>query len=107
MPGLHVTIDPENPISVAICDGCGFEWNRNKLQWQYQWGGEKLYNTGFLKCPYCLDVPQEQLKNPDLTADPVPIKDPRPDIKNDTDLIDTESLEDILGENDDQITTEN
>ncbi|MEY4372176.1 MAG: hypothetical protein RL219_945, partial [Actinomycetota bacterium] len=24
MPGLHVTIDPENPISVAICDGCGF-----------------------------------------------------------------------------------
>lgn len=106
MPGLHVTIDPENPISVAMCDGCKFQWTRDKLQWQYQWAGLRLINTKLLKCPLCLDVPQEQLRNPNLTADPVPVRNPRPDIKNDTDNIDTEDLDHILGEDDDPITTE-
>lgn len=106
MPGLNVTIDPENPVSVAICDGCRFEWTRDKLQWQYQWGGTHLYNTHFLVCPRCLDVPQEQLRNPDLTADPLPVRDPRPDIKNDTDDIETESEVDIDTESDVDITTE-
>lgn len=106
MPGLHVTIDPENPISVAMCDGCKFQWNRNKLQWQYQWAGNELINLRLLVCPLCLDVPQEQLRNPDLSADPIPVRDPRPDIQNDTDDIETEAEVDIDTESDVDITTE-
>lgn len=107
MPGLHVTIDPENPISVAICDGCGFEWLRTKLQWQYQWAGNELINRKLLHCPLCLDVPNEQLRNPNLKADPVPVKNPRPDQKNDVDDIMTEGLDFLDTESDDYITTEN
>ena len=107
MPGQHVTIDQENPISVAICDGCGFSWLRTKLQWQYQWYGNTLSKTGFLHCPLCLDVPNEQLKNPSLSADPVPVKNPRPDQKNDVDDIMTEALDFLDTESDADITTEN
>ena len=107
MPGLHVTTDPENPISVAICDGCAFSWNRDKLQFQWDYNGSGLYNTGFLHCPLCLDEPQAQFLNPELSADPLPIENPRPDFKNDTDDIETEAEVDIDTEADVDITTEN
>lgn len=107
MPGLRVTIDAENPISVAMCDRCAFQWNRDKLTWQYDWRGNTLTNLRILVCPLCLDVPQEQLRNPQLTADPVPVRDPRPDTKNDVDDIMTEGLDFLTTESGDDITTEN
>jgi hypothetical protein len=107
MPGLHVTIDPNNPISVAMCDRCKFQWNRTALQWQYDWRGNSLVNLRQLVCPYCLDEPQEQLRNPQLTADPIPVRDPRPDTKNDTYNIQSETPENLLTDTDFAIDTEN
>ena len=52
-------------------------------------------------------MPNEQLKNPSLSADPVPVKNPRPDQKNDVDDIMTEALDFLDTESDADITTEN
>lgn len=106
MPGLRVSIDSENPISVAMCDRCKFQWNRTALQFQWDWRGNVLTNLNILVCPLCLDVPQEQLRNPQLSADPIPVRNPRPDIQADSDYISTENLDFLMTEGDDFIKTE-
>lgn len=35
--------------------------------------------TGFWVCPSCNDVPNEQLRTPNLRPDPIAIANPRPD----------------------------
>lgn len=77
---------PSSPKAYAICDGCGFLYNHNRLNWQYQYAGRQLQNLRLLVCSRCLDVPQPQLKSRTLPPDPVPIQNPRPqnyDVEND------------------------
>ncbi len=66
-----------NPRAHAICDRCGFRYNHDDLQWQYDWAGASLINRGILVCSQCMDVPQEQLRAIIVPADPVPVLNPR------------------------------
>lgn len=43
-----------------------------------EYNGTGLYNTRFLVCDTCLDVPQAQFLNPILPPDPLPVQNPRP-----------------------------
>lgn len=76
-PHGRASVSSRNPRAFAICDRCGFLYNHDRLQWQYQWAGASIYNTRKLVCPTCLDVPQEQLRAIVVPADPVPIQNPR------------------------------
>lgn len=66
-----------NPQAHAICDRCGFRYNRVDLSWQYDWRGAALQNVRILVCNTCMDTPQEQLRAIVVPADPVPIDQPR------------------------------
>lgn len=66
-----------NPQAHAICDRCGFRYNRVNLNWQYDWRGASLQNVRILVCNTCMDTPQEQLRAIVVPADPVPIDQPR------------------------------
>jgi len=70
-------VSSKNPRAFAVCDGCGFLYNRIDLQFQYQWMGPRTQSTNMLVCEDCLDVLQEQLRTIILPPDPVPIEDPR------------------------------
>lgn len=70
-------VSSRNPNAFGICDRCGFLFNHNRLQWQFDWAGAGLINKRILVCSECLDVPQEQLRAIVVTADPVPIQNPR------------------------------
>jgi hypothetical protein len=72
-------VDPSSPSAFGVCDRCGFLYNLATLQWQFQFNGVGLYNTRFLVCPTCLDVPQPQLLNPLLPPDPMPVMNARPE----------------------------
>src|SRR5215475_8346047 len=72
-------VSRRNPRALAICDRCGFRFNHDQLQWQFQWAGPRLQNLRILVCRTCLDVPQEQLRTIILPPDPVPNRDPRPE----------------------------
>lgn len=75
-------VNPRSPRAFGICDRCGFRWNRNDLIWQLDWRGSQLQNLRILVCRRCLDVPQEQLRSYSPPPDPIPIRDPRPDLSN-------------------------
>lgn len=62
-----------NPEAHAICDRCGFRYNFNDLEWQFDWRGPTLQNLRILVCDRCLDTPQDQLRAITLPADPGPI----------------------------------
>jgi len=66
-----------SPQAHAICDRCNFRFNHVDLQWQYDFAGSGLINKQILVCRRCLDTPQEQLRAIILSADPVPILNPR------------------------------
>lgn len=68
---------PSNPQAHAICDRCGFRYNRVDLNWQYDWRGASLQNVRILVCSTCMDTPQEQLRAIVVPADPMPIDQPR------------------------------
>ena len=68
---------PSNPQAHAICDRCGFRYNRVDLNWQYDWRGATMQNVRILVCNTCMDTPQEQLRAIVVPADPVPIDQPR------------------------------
>jgi len=80
-----------SPEAHAICDRCGFRYNFNDLQWQYDWRGATLQNIRILVCDICNDTPQEQLRAITLPADPVPIINARPELysQDSTDYIGT------------------
>jgi hypothetical protein len=73
----YLSIDKNHPTATANCDRCGFFYNHNKLNWQWEYRGTGLVNLNILVCPKCLDVPNPQLKVIILPPDPVPIKNPR------------------------------
>lgn len=66
-----------NPMAHAICDRCGFRYNRVDLNWQYDWRGATRQNIRILVCNTCMDDAQEQLRAIVVPADPVPIDQPR------------------------------
>lgn len=78
-PHGHARANRRHPRAWAICDDCGFLYNKFELQWQYEWAGARTQNTNQLKCPKCLDVLQEQLRVIVLPADPTPVSNPRPE----------------------------
>ena len=65
------------PQAQAVCDFCGVRYNHPHLSWQYEWGGSKLFNTGFLTCRRCASIPQDQFRSLILPGDPRPIANPR------------------------------
>ena len=71
--------DPHNPRAWAICDACGFLYDKQDLNWQFEWFGPRTQNTNMLKCDRCLDVLQEQLRSIVLPSDPEPVANPRPE----------------------------
>jgi hypothetical protein len=61
------------PRAFAVCQRCGMWYNRDQLNFQYEWRGATLQNIYILVCEQCMDVPQEQNRAIILPADPVPI----------------------------------
>lgn len=59
------------------CDRCSFIYSHADLQWQYEWAGTKLQNTGWLVCQKCLDQPSAILRTIIPGPDPKPIPNVR------------------------------
>jgi len=76
-PHGRASVSSRNPRAFGICDRCGFLYNHHKLQWQFDYRGAALMNIRILVCETCLDVPQNQLRNIILPADPTPIMNAR------------------------------
>lgn len=76
----RATVDPRRPQAWGICDRDGFRHNRRDLRWQYQWQGATIQNQRILVCQRCYDELQEQLRAYAVPPDPIPIRDPRPDL---------------------------
>lgn len=74
----HAEISRVNIRPLGVCDRCGFTYNRDRLQWQYQWAGAKEMNQKILVCRSCMDQPQTQLKTLRIPPDPSPILNARP-----------------------------
>lgn len=79
-PHGHAYVDAASPRAWATCDGCGFLFNLEKLDFEREWEGPQLVNQHFLVCWRCKDKPQEQFRTIVPPADPEDIRDPRPDI---------------------------
>jgi hypothetical protein len=95
-------VDPSNPAAFGTCDRCCRIYNLRDLAFQYQYNGTGLYNTRFLVCSPCMDVPQPQLLNPVLPPDPMPVLNPRPFNfeQAEVDFLNTQSFEDMLTQDD-------
>lgn len=96
-------VNPSRPAAFAICDRCGGLTNHRDLLPQYDYNAVGLYNTQLLVCERCLDVPQPQNLQPPLSADPLPVSDPRPenyDFYNDNTLATTNDITFITEDDD-------
>lgn len=78
-PHGRAEVNARRPRAWATCDRCGMLYNHFRLDWQFQWTGNQLFNERILVCPRCMDKPQEQLRTIILPADPIPIANPRPE----------------------------
>jgi hypothetical protein len=79
-PHGRADISARNPRALGVCDRCGFLYNLDRLQWQWDWQqGPRLKNLRILVCPDCLDVPQENGRTIVLPPDPVPVANARPE----------------------------
>jgi hypothetical protein len=76
-PTGHARVSSTNPRAFARCDRCGFIYNLENLQFQFEWSGTRLFNTNLLVCDPCLDEPFEQLRTITLPPDPVAVEDAR------------------------------
>lgn len=77
-PKGHMRVNARSPRAAAICDMCGFQYNRETLRPQMIYAGNALIWGGFLHCPTCLDVPNWRRQPPMvLPADPEPVIYPR------------------------------
>lgn len=68
-----------NWSATGVCDRCGFRYQLDALKKQFAFGGTGLYDTGYLVCRHCLDVPNQQNRALILPPDPIPRVNPRPD----------------------------
>ncbi len=79
-PHGRAQISAKRPRATAICQRCGFMYNLDNLQWQWDWQqGPRLFNLRIQVCEPCLDVPQESGRTIVLPEDPVPVKYPLPE----------------------------
>lgn len=74
-------VDPTDPEAAARCDRGGEIVRRSQLAPQMAWRGDRLMPTGWLVCARHMDVPQPQDRTKRLTPDPVPVREPRPDLE--------------------------
>lgn len=79
-PHGRAQISARAPRALGICDRCGFMYNLDELQWQWDWlQGPRLFNLRIQVCRTCLDVPQENGRTIVLPPDPTPVQNPRPE----------------------------
>lgn len=79
-PHGHAQISARAPRALAICQRCGFMFNLDDLQWQWDWQqGPRLKNLRYKVCRTCLDKPQENGRTVVLPPDPVPVMYPLPE----------------------------
>lgn len=79
-PHGRASISAKWPQALAICQRCGFTFNKVDLQWQYDWKmGPRLFNQGIQVCQSCLDVPQQSGRTVVLPPDPVTVDYPLPE----------------------------
>lgn len=79
-PHGRAQISVKKPRALAICQRCGFQYNLDMLQWQWDWQqGPRLFNLRIQVCETCLDAPQESGRTIVLPEDPVPVKYPLPE----------------------------
>jgi hypothetical protein len=78
-PHGRADISATKPRALGVCQRCGFLYNHDRLQWQFQYGAMRLINLRILVCQTCLDQPQIQLRTILLPPDPVPIEYPVPE----------------------------
>jgi len=74
----YYTPNPENPEARGICDRSGFVFKHSDLVRQMEWRGDALEWTGLMVGRPFLNKPNEQLRNPPLFPDPVPVEMPKP-----------------------------
>src|SRR6185503_3324276 len=109
-PHGRATVDPSNPNAFGVCDRCGLWYNLKDLVSQPVWAGPRLMNKRILVCTAtCLDVPNEGLRTIILPPDPVPVRNPRPELFfiDDTTQLQTEAYEPFATEDDENMYTEN
>jgi hypothetical protein len=76
----NAQISARAPRALGVCQRCGFLFNLDALQWQWDWQqGPRLFNLRIKVCPTCLDVPQESGRTIVLPQDPVPVGYPLPE----------------------------
>lgn len=78
-PHGQAVVNPNHPVSFAVCDRCSRWHNIDALTWQFQWAGPNLQNLRLLVCQSCNDVPQPQLKPRIIPPDPMPTLNARPE----------------------------
>jgi hypothetical protein len=71
--------NPTAPEAHAICQRCGFRYNRVDLHNQHEWRGAAILPLQIFVCDRCLDVPQEGLRAIIIPSDPVPVLLPFPE----------------------------
>lgn len=71
-------VDVNHPEAFGVCDLCGFMHNHKDLQKQFQWFGNELRWTGFLRCDECIDKPHEFNRPILIPPDPEPVMNARP-----------------------------
>lgn len=73
-PHGRAQISAGNPQALGICYRCGFLYNRDDLQWQFDWDqGPRLHNIGTIVCDDCYDTPQESGRPIVLPPDPITV----------------------------------
>ena len=75
----RIWVDPRNPQVWGTSDMNGFIGPRSRMSYQEQWAGDKIVALGSLVHPDELDIPNRQLGNVVLTADPPPKRNSRPE----------------------------
>lgn len=74
-------VSSRNPRALAVCQRCGFTYNRSDLVEQRQWQGLQLQSLHIWVCKQrCLDRPQIQLRTIILPPDPLPVWMPFPEM---------------------------
>lgn len=79
-PHGRASVDTNGPCAFAVCDRCSLLYNLVDLTFQMEWRGDELESTGFLVCDTCYDVPFIFNKPKKIPPDPVPVKNPRPQV---------------------------
>jgi hypothetical protein len=78
--GRYGAIDRANPEAAARCDRGGELRKHHELRREMFWAGGRLVWNGFLCCERHIDKPNPQERLVILPIDPVPVKNPRPEL---------------------------